>query len=418
MIRIGTSVTVITAGSVRRIIAFSGLAFHRVRANVGVFHTVVVLNTFRAVRRQFAGPRHAAIRFVRRTAHRARRKRPPHAGFVCALIRVRTSVAVIAAGGIRWVVTFARRAFHRIRAYIGILRAIAGLNTFRAVGRQFAFAGHPTIRFIRRTADRARGERTADAGFVLALIRTRALIIIRAAGRVRRVIAFARRALDGIRTHIGVVGTITGLNTFRAVRRQFARSRHTAIRFVCRTAHRARRKGSAHASFVRTLIRVGTGIEIVTTRRISGVDTFAARTFHGVCAYVRIFRTIAGLNTFGAVGRQFAGARHPAIRLIRRAAHRARCERTADTDFALALIGSCALIPIRTAGRIRRIIAFAGRTLDRIRANIGIFRTIAGLNTFRTVGRQLALARHPAKRFIGGAAHRTGCKRPADAGFI
>ena len=418
LVRVSALFPIGTNSRVRGISTFSIRTGDGIRTDIGIFFAVTRLETFRAIRRQFAFARHAAIGLVRRTAGNAGSKRAAHAGFIRALVRVRTLIPVTAANRIGRIIAFAGRAFHRVCAYIGVFHAITGLNTLGAVGRQLAFARHPAIRFIRRTAGGARSKGPADTGFIRALIRFGALIAVRTAGRVRRVIALAGHALHRIRANAGIFETIRRLNTIRAFVREFALARHAAVRLIRRTARGIRRKRPAHTSFVGALIRAGALIAVTTASRIRRIIAFAGNAFHRIRTNIGVFRAVAVLITLRAIRREFTLARHAAIGFIRRAARRIRCEWAADASFVGALIRARALIAVTTAGRIRRIIAFAGNTFHRIRTNIGVFRAVAILIALRTIGRHFTLAGHPAVGFIRRAAGRARCKRAAHTSFI
>ena len=117
---------------------------------------------------------------------------------------------------------------------------------------------------------------------------------------------------------------------------------------------------------------------IVTTILISGTGgqntalLFVTNLIGGTLAVIGRMQTAA---IAGAAGIRSTGERITAV------------FRTGRTSLVAADIPRRAKIIVVAWRGIRRIITFAGFALHRIRTNIGIFRTVTGLNTLRTIGR-------------------------------
>ena len=332
MIRLGTLIAVGTASRVRGVVTFSIYTLHRVRTHIRIFGTGVGRIAFRTIGRKLAIARHAAIGFIRRTAGRTGRKSSAHAGLVGTLIGPGTGIPVITTGRIRGVIAFALRALHRIRTYIQVLRAVAGLDTFRAFFEEFAFAGHAAVGFVCRTAVGTWRKRTTHAGFVDTLVGACTRFAIVTTDRVSGVLALALNALHRIGADIQVFGAITGLGTFRARTRIFAFSGHAAVRLIRGTAGSTGRESAAYADFVRALIRIRTRIALAAAARIGWKLTFSADALYGIGTHIGIFGARVRRIALRTIIWDFTLPCHAAVGFVCRTTRRARHEGSAHTN--------------------------------------------------------------------------------------
>ena len=147
------------------------------------------------------------------------------------------------------------------------------------------------------------------------------------------------------------------------------------------------------------MIRAGAQIAIAAAGRIGRIITFSVHALHRVRADIIILGTIPRRPAFGALPDFLALAGHTAKGFIRSAAGSAGGKRAAHTGFIRTLVGAGALIPVRAAGRVRRIHAFSADTARGVSTNVGILRARVRQVTFRAIPRILTIPRNAAERF-------------------
>ena len=233
-VRRRTTVIIATRVRIIRVHARPAHTLHGIRTHIVIFRARMRRVTGRTgLSRIQAMARHRTISFPLRAACIALNRCSADTRPVRTLIRRRTTVIITARVRIIRVHTRTVHALHRIRTHIIIFRTIPGLDALRTrFPRIQAMTRQSAVRVIRRTASCALYRSAALTRTVRALIPRRTTVIVTAGIRIRRIHAFAVRALHGIRTHIAVFFTRMCCITRRTRARILAMPRQPAIGFV------------------------------------------------------------------------------------------------------------------------------------------------------------------------------------------